>query len=160
RVRRHTTLATIIPFGLCLVFSSEPIHTLSGGLTMPRTVLVAFTLAFVFGAASLQAGDELPFPNSKDSTARLLQYLDDKDGHVRAAAIDLLGSRKAREAIPKLRNLLSDGTALRGSDHYVAQHAANALTLITGMRVEPFESPREEKKIGPGLPNESVQEMI
>jgi hypothetical protein len=106
------------------------------------------------------AGGELAFPNENDSTARLIQYLDDKEGHVRAMAIDLLGARKAREAIPRLRALLSDGTALRGSDHFVAQHAAKALTEITGVRVDPFETFPEDRPMAPGERKESIQELI
>ena len=100
---------------------------------MNRTMIFAFALlwAFALKASTLQAGGERPGPSEKDSTAKLIQYLDDKEGYVRAAAADLLGARKAREAIPKLQALLSDGTALRGSDHYVAQHAEKALALIT-----------------------------
>ena len=127
---------------------------------MNRMMMFAFALlVFVLGASTLQAGGETG-PNAKDSTAKLLQYLDDKKGDVRAAAIDLLGARKVEEAIPKLRTLLSDGTALRGSDHFVAQHAAAALTIITGKRVEPFDTFPEVKKIAPDERKESIQQLI
>jgi RNA polymerase sigma factor (sigma-70 family) len=77
-------------------------------------------------------------PKKTDSTAVLLEALEEKDhpfidaAPVRAAAIDLLGERKAREAIPKLIELLTDGAGLRGSDNWVGGHAANALSAITG----------------------------
>ena len=127
---------------------------------MYRMMRFSFALlVFVLGAGTLKAGGDFG-PNAKDSTAKLLHYLDDKNGHVRAAAIDLLGGRKAKEAIPKLRTLLSDGTALRGSDHFVAQHAANALTIITGKRVEPFDTFPEDKKVAPDDRKDSIQELI
>ena len=91
---------------------------------MNRMMIFAFALlAFALGASTLRAGET--GPNAKDSTAKLLQYLDDKKGYVRAAAIDHLGARKANEAIPKLRALLSDGTALAGSGLKLAPEPSN-----------------------------------
>jgi hypothetical protein len=79
--------------------------------------------------------DGPPGTRKDDPTAQLLKDLDDRSEFVRAAAIDLLGERKAREAIPKLIELVADGTALPGSDHYVGVHAVQALEKITGQRL-------------------------
>jgi RNA polymerase sigma factor (sigma-70 family) len=76
--------------------------------------------------------EEPPGPKKDDPTDKLLKDLDDKSEFVRAAAIDLLAERKVWKAIPKLIDLLADGTALPGSDHYVGMHAAAALQKITG----------------------------
>jgi hypothetical protein len=75
---------------------------------------------------------EAPPPAKSDTTKKLLTDLDRADKFVRAAAIDLLGQRKAKEAIPRLIDLLTDDRALIGSDNWVGLHAANALTAITG----------------------------
>jgi hypothetical protein len=82
-----------------------------------------------------ESPDGPPGARKDDPTAQLLKDLDDKSEFVRAAAIDLLGERKAREAIPKLIELVADGTALPGSDHYVGVHAVHALEKITGQRL-------------------------
>jgi hypothetical protein len=73
-----------------------------------------------------------PVPPKDAGTAKLLKDLDSADPFVRAAAIDELGKRKAKEAIPRLIKILDDGTALIGSDNYVGLHAAHALQEITG----------------------------
>jgi HEAT repeat protein len=75
---------------------------------------------------------EPPFPAETDTTEKLLRDLRRDDQFVRAAAIDLLGKRKERAAIPRLIELLTDGRALPGSDNWVGGHAANALSEITG----------------------------
>lgn len=91
----------------------------------------------VLGIAEIQA----PFPSEKDSTAKLLKDLnrrgeDLESAHVRAAAIDLLGKRKAVVAVPRLIDLLADGTPLEGSDNWIGGHAANALETITGAQLD------------------------
>src|SRR5207248_6074250 len=74
-----------------------------------------------------------PLPPAKsDTTEKLIKDLGQEDRFVRAAAIDLLGDRKAKEAIPKLIDVLTDYRALNGSDNWVGGHAANALSAITG----------------------------
>jgi hypothetical protein len=73
-------------------------------------------------------------PNKDDSTAKLLTDLESENPYHRGMAIDLLGERKAKEAIPKLIALVSDGTALIGSDNYIGLHAMQALTKITGQK--------------------------
>jgi hypothetical protein len=73
-----------------------------------------------------------PAPSKNDPVSKLLKDLKHPDPFVRAAAIDLLGERKARDAIPQLIDLVADGTALVGSDNYVGSHAAAALARITG----------------------------
>ena len=75
-------------------------------------------------------------PNKEDSTTKLLKDLESENPYHRGMAIDLLGERKAKEAIPKLIALVSDGTALIGSDNYVGLHAAQALTKITGQKFD------------------------
>ena len=64
----------------------------------------------------------------------MLKDLESENAYHRGMAIDLLGERKAKEAIPKLIALVSDGTALIGSDNYVGLHAMQALTKITGQK--------------------------
>jgi hypothetical protein len=82
-----------------------------------------------------------PAPSKGDPVAKLLKDLSHKDPFVRAAAVDLLGERGAREAIPRLIDLLADGAALVGSDNYVGSHAAVALSRITG---RPFSTDQQE----------------
>ncbi len=77
-------------------------------------------------------GDEPTPPVTIESNEQLLKDLESADAFARAAAIDKLAVRKAKEAIPKLIELLTDGTALIGSDNYVGLHAAAALKAITG----------------------------
>jgi RNA polymerase sigma factor (sigma-70 family) len=87
------------------------------------------------------AGPPPAFPHKDDSTAKLIQDLDRDNAFARAAAIDLLGQRKAWEAIPKLIDLLTDGTPLAGSDNWVGGRAAIALAVITG---RPFDTNQEK----------------
>ncbi len=82
---------------------------------------------------------ELAFPSTSDTTAELIEYLkgpapdnDFVSAQTRAGAIDILGERKANEAIPYLIDCLADGRALTGSDNWVGGAAANALSVITG----------------------------
>jgi hypothetical protein len=72
-------------------------------------------------------------PSKLDSASKLVTYLEEETPrNVCAAAIDLLGQRKAVQAIPRLLDLVADGRGLRGSDNYVGSRAANALQQITG----------------------------
>jgi RNA polymerase sigma factor (sigma-70 family) len=87
--------------------------------------------------------DKPPWPDKNDTIAKLLKDLESTDRFVRAAAIDLLGERKAKEAIPKLIDLVADSTGLVGSDNYVGAHAAAALSKITG---QPFSIDQKEWK--------------
>lgn len=103
-----------------------------------RVSIFAILLAAgVMAAISVGRGGqekESPDPSSSDTTKKLLMDLEQQNRFVRAAAIDLLGQRKAVAAIPKLIDLLSDTRALQGSDNWVGAHAANALATITGKR--------------------------
>jgi uncharacterized protein (TIGR03067 family) len=98
-------------------------------------------LDYIEVVALQRAAPPLPLPHKNDTTAKLLRDLERDSEYARAAACDLLGQRKAREAIPGLIQLLNDGTALPGSDNYVAAHAANALAAITG---RPFSTDQKE----------------
>lgn len=102
-------------------------------------ISVVFLLILVAGPAYGQKtrikGDPTKQPSTPqagDPTGRLLYYLKDKNPFVRAAAIDILGNRKEKAAIPKLVELIGDRTGLIGSDNYIARHAAIALSRITG----------------------------
>lgn len=116
------------------------------GRTYPVLALAALLVGSAMATISDGHGDqekEPPAPDKNDTTKKLLKDLERHDKFVRAAAIDLLGERKAKEAIPKLIDLLSDGRALVGSDNWVGLHAANALSAITG---RPFSlDPKEWK---------------
>jgi hypothetical protein len=93
-----------------------------------KTFVIAFPEAFV----TLR-------PSSELSTTTLIEFLngdqrksDYDTASPRAIAIDVLGARKAQEAIPYLIECLNDFRALEGSDNSVCGHAANALASITG----------------------------
>jgi hypothetical protein len=88
-----------------------------------------------------KAPREPAFPAATDTTAKLLQALGREDEFARAAAVDLLGRRKAEAAIPRLIDLLADYRALPGSDNWVGGHAAAALSQITG---QPFSIDQQE----------------
>jgi hypothetical protein len=88
-----------------------------------------------------KATQQPAFPAATDATAKLLQDLGREDLFARAAAVDLLGRRKAAEAIPRLVDLLADDRALPGSDNWVGGHAAAALSQITG---QPFSTDQQE----------------
>jgi hypothetical protein len=110
---------------------------------VPHYHLYALAKETAWRVEEAKAPDEPPGPNKNDPTAKLLKALDDADAFIRAAAIDLLGERRAKEAIPKLIDLVADGTALVGSDNYVGSHAAAALSKITG---RPFSTDQKEWK--------------
>ena len=96
---------------------------------------------------------ERPLPAKNDTTKQLLMDLDQEDRYVRAAAIDLLGERKEKAAIPRLIDLLTDHRALVGSDNWVGGHAANALSVISG---RPFSV--DQKKWNQWLEQQNVSD--
>jgi hypothetical protein len=110
----------------------------------PVAVIAALIISGVTTMIPQSRGCEKTEPPAQsDTTEELLKDLEGQDRFVRAAAIDLLADRKAKEAIPKLIDLLTDYRALHGSDNWVGGHAANALSAISG---RPFSIDQKEWK--------------